>query len=141
MKKNRKHNIKSAQNATFIADSIICYTHTQLFYGSMDFVRDKMGEPVPEETFTHSHLSWSSIVPLSTSSIQYDHNLGTTAKQAAKVWACAVKRTKVGRRNVQYEVEDARPKGKENLEIMEKDCQARKLNREDTIDNKPALER
>jgi len=29
----------------------------------MDFVRDNPGEPVPEETFTHSHLSWSSIVP------------------------------------------------------------------------------
>jgi len=28
----------------------------------MDFVRDNPGEPVPEETFTHSHLSWSSIV-------------------------------------------------------------------------------
>jgi len=39
------------------------YTHIQPFYGSMDFVRDNMGEPVPEETFTHSHLSWSSIVP------------------------------------------------------------------------------
>jgi len=36
---------------------------TQLFYGSLDFVRDNPGEPVPEETFTHSHLSWSSIVP------------------------------------------------------------------------------
>jgi len=29
----------------------------QPFYGSLDFVRDNMGEPVPEETFTHSHLS------------------------------------------------------------------------------------
>jgi len=38
-------------------------THTQLFYTSMDFVRDNPGEPVPEETFTHSHLSWCSIVP------------------------------------------------------------------------------
>jgi len=38
-------------------------THTQPFYGSMDFVWDNPGEPVPEETFTHSHLSWSSIVP------------------------------------------------------------------------------
>jgi len=28
----------------------------------MDFVRDNPGEPVPEETFTHLHLSWSSIV-------------------------------------------------------------------------------
>jgi len=39
------------------------HTHTQSFYGSMDFVRDNPGEPVPEETFTHSHLLWSSIVP------------------------------------------------------------------------------
>jgi len=39
------------------------HAHTQLFYGSMDFVQDNPGEPVPEETFTHSHLSWSSIVP------------------------------------------------------------------------------
>jgi len=33
-------------------------THTQSFYGSMDFVCDKfnLGEPVPEETFTHSHI-------------------------------------------------------------------------------------
>jgi len=38
-------------------------THTQPFYGSMDFVRDNPGEPVPEETFTHSHLLWSSIIP------------------------------------------------------------------------------
>jgi len=38
------------------------HTHTQLFYGSLDFVRDNPGEPIPEETFTHSHLSWSSIV-------------------------------------------------------------------------------
>jgi len=39
------------------------HTHTQPFYGSMDFLRDNPGEPVPEETFTHSHLSWSTIVP------------------------------------------------------------------------------
>jgi len=38
------------------------YTH-HCFYGSMDFVRDNPGEPVPEETFTHSYLLWSSIVP------------------------------------------------------------------------------
>jgi len=46
--------------------------HTQPFYGSMDFVRDNAGELVPEETFTHSHLSWSSIVPYLLSSIYYD---------------------------------------------------------------------
>jgi len=38
-------------------------THTKPFYGSLDFVWDNPDEPVPEETFTHSHLSWSSIIP------------------------------------------------------------------------------
>ena len=34
------------------------YTHTQPFYGSVEFVRENPGEPVPEETFTHySHRS------------------------------------------------------------------------------------
>ena len=37
------------------------HTHTQPFYGSIDFVRDNPGEPVPEKIFTHLHLSWSSI--------------------------------------------------------------------------------
>jgi len=32
-------------------------THTQLFSDSLDFVQDNPGEPVPEETFTYSHLS------------------------------------------------------------------------------------
>ena len=39
-------------------------THTQPFYGSVDFVRDNPGEQVPEETFTHSHSSWSSNIPI-----------------------------------------------------------------------------
>jgi len=30
------------------------HTHTQPFYGSVDFVRDNPGEPVLEETFTHT---------------------------------------------------------------------------------------
>ena len=30
---------------------------------ALDFVWDNPGESVPEETFTHSHLSWSSIIP------------------------------------------------------------------------------
>jgi len=34
----------------------------QPFHGSLDFVQDNPGEPVPEETFTHSHLSCSSII-------------------------------------------------------------------------------
>jgi len=40
------------------------HTHTKPFYGSLDLVRDNPGEPVPEETFTHSHSSWSSIIPI-----------------------------------------------------------------------------
>jgi len=39
------------------------HTHTQPFYGSLDFVRDNPSELVPEETFTHSHPSWSSVIP------------------------------------------------------------------------------
>ena len=35
----------------------------QPFYSSLDFVRDNLGEPVPEETFIHSHLSWPTIIP------------------------------------------------------------------------------
>jgi len=38
------------------------HTHTQLFYSSVEFVRDDPGEPVPQETFTHTHSSWSSIM-------------------------------------------------------------------------------
>jgi len=38
-------------------------THIQLFNGSLDFVWDNLGELVPEETYTHSHLSRSSITP------------------------------------------------------------------------------
>jgi len=36
-----------------------CPRNTQPFYGSLYFVRDNPGEPVPEET----HLSWSSVIP------------------------------------------------------------------------------
>ena len=50
--------------ASFLDTPEFLYSkHTQLFFGSMDFVLDNLGEPVPEETFTHSHLPWSSIVP------------------------------------------------------------------------------
>ena len=55
---------------TVLAEKLLCqydvlkvtHTHTQLFYSSLDFVRYNLVEPVPEETFTHSHLLWSSIV-------------------------------------------------------------------------------
>jgi len=39
------------------------HTQTQPFYRSIDVVQDNPGEPLPEETFTHSHLLWSSIIP------------------------------------------------------------------------------
>ena len=39
------------------------HTCAQPFYCSLDFVRDNQGELIPEETFTHSHLSSSSIIP------------------------------------------------------------------------------
>jgi len=39
-------------------------THTQPFYSSMDFIRDNPGEPVPKETFTHSHPLWSSNISI-----------------------------------------------------------------------------
>ena len=41
----------------------LTHTHAQLFYGCLDFVQDSPGEPLPaEETFTHLHLSWSSVI-------------------------------------------------------------------------------
>jgi len=47
------------------------HTHTQPFYGSLEFVRDNPGEPVPEETFTHyTHRGHQS--SLSVFSIYYD---------------------------------------------------------------------
>jgi len=40
------------------------HTHTHnRFMALWIFFWDYLGEPVPEETFTHSYLSWSSIIP------------------------------------------------------------------------------
>jgi len=39
------------------------HTHTQPFYGSLDSVWDNPSELVAEETFTHSHLLRSSVIP------------------------------------------------------------------------------
>ena len=41
------------------------------------FPWDYLGEPAPEETFTHSHLSWSSIIL----SFQHDLNRGKVNQQ------------------------------------------------------------
>jgi len=47
------------------------HTHTQPFYGSVEYVRDNPGEPVPEETFTqYTHRSHQS--SLSAFFIYYD---------------------------------------------------------------------
>ena len=42
-----------------VCKNVNARTHTQPFNGR-PFVRDCPGRPVPEETFTHSHPSWSS---------------------------------------------------------------------------------
>ena len=56
-------NIPNARTRTWMHPSPPL-THTQPFYDSLDFVRqDNTSQPVPEETFTHSHLSWSSMTP------------------------------------------------------------------------------
>jgi len=54
----RRHN---ARNKLFTYSHT--HRHTEPLYGSMDPVQDNPGEPIPEESFTLSHLSWSSIVP------------------------------------------------------------------------------
>jgi len=51
-------NLRLKCKVVYIGSGIVC-----LQYGSLDFVWDNPGEPVPEETFTHSHLSWSSVIP------------------------------------------------------------------------------
>jgi len=45
----------------FVENRGMRVTHTQPFYGSVEFVWENPGEPVPEETFTHySHRSHES---------------------------------------------------------------------------------
>jgi len=48
-------------------DHTVCHIYEMLlllqpFYSSLYFIWDNLGEPVPEEPFTHSYLSWSSII-------------------------------------------------------------------------------
>jgi len=65
------------------------------------------------------------------------HNLGTTAKQAAMVLARVAKRRQwLGEEMyVVWSGEcQAKRKTKEDMETVEKDCQERKLNREDAMD-------
>ena len=47
--------------SSWMDTAVIPHTHTQPLYGSVEFVRENPGEPVPEETFTHySHRSHQS---------------------------------------------------------------------------------
>ena len=51
---------KSRKTLVFSIRRIVNH-YTQPFYGSVEFVRENPGEPVPEETFTHySHRSHQS---------------------------------------------------------------------------------
>jgi len=61
--KHENHKTKNSNSRIKTAMTAFCEQQLQPFYGSLDFVRDNPGEPVPEETFTHSHLSSSSITP------------------------------------------------------------------------------
>jgi len=66
------------------------------------------------------------------------HNLGTTAKQAAMVWHMLRKEDNDWvKKWMEYEVQGARSSSRPKktwTEIVEKDCQARKLNREEAMD-------
>jgi len=50
-------------------------THTHNHFSALDSLRDTPGELVPEETFTHSHLSWSSVIPYLLSSSVAIHGI------------------------------------------------------------------
>ena len=54
------------------------------------------------------------------------------------VWACAAKKdTNCVKKCMEYEVEGSRPRGRPKRtwrEVVQKDCQARNLNREDAMD-------
>ena len=54
--------VKKGYITLFIFICCIRNSLLQRFHGSLHLVRDYPGEPVPEETFTHSHLSLSSII-------------------------------------------------------------------------------
>jgi len=61
---NIKKNFAHIFLLTFLCKQInVIHSQTQPFYGSLDFVPDNLAELVPEDTFTHSHLLWTSIMP------------------------------------------------------------------------------
>jgi len=64
--------------------------------------------------------------------------LGTTAKQVAMVWACAADNVWL-KKCMECEVEGTWPRDRPKktwIETVEKDCQARKLNKDDAMDCK-----
>ena len=70
------------------------------------------------------------------------YTIDTTAKQVAMVWACAAKRrhwlTDWVKKCMEYEVEGSRRRGRPKRtwrEVVQKDCQARNLSREDAVDH------
>jgi len=69
------------------------------------------------------------------------YNIDTTAKQVVMVWACVAKRRHwLGEEmyGVEYEVEGSKPRGISQRtwkEVVQKDCQARNLNKEDAMDH------
>ena len=66
------------------------------------------------------------------------YNTGTTAKQVVMVWACVAKKDDDWvKKCMEDEVEGPGPRGRPQRtwrEVAEKDCQARKLNKEDSMD-------
>jgi len=64
--------------------------------------------------------------------------IGITAEQAAMVWACAAKEDNDWvKKCMVYEVEGPRPRGRPKrtwTEVVEKDCRAHELNKEDAMD-------
>ena len=62
--------IKTVANNHVLTILQRCQRSQNYNYGSLDFVRDNPGEPVPEETFTHSVVVINH--PLSAFSIYYD---------------------------------------------------------------------
>jgi len=60
---NTTENIQHKLHSLSIMSRVAIQSLLQPFYDSLDLDRDNPGEPVPEESFTHSHLSWSSVIP------------------------------------------------------------------------------
>ena len=65
------------------------------------------------------------------------HKLGNTAKKVVMVWTCVAKRRQqLGEECMEYDVDGSRLRGRPKRtwrEVVEKDCQTHKLNREDAI--------